>query len=301
MQLSFPDNQALDLGVTRVMGILNVTPDSFSDGALYVARDAALARAREMIAEGADIIDVGGESTRPGAEPVAADAEAERVVPVIEALRRESDIPVSVDTSKAMVMEAAVAAGASMINDVRALQEPDSLATAVRLGVPVCLMHMQGTPRTMQDKPDYGDVVQDVQEFLLARAAACEAAGIAAGAIVIDPGFGFGKTLQHNLDLLAGLPQLGASGYPLLAGLSRKSMIPMLMENAGRASGRPDGGAAAASRRIGGSVTLALYAARCGAHIVRVHDVSQTVEALTIQRALDQNSAVQASSATDEQ
>ena len=285
MQLQFSDNATLDLGFTRVMGILNVTPDSFSDGGLYAARDAAVARALEMVSEGADIIDVGGESTRPGAEPVAADDEAQRVVPVIEALRRESDVPVSVDTSKAVVMEAAVAAGASMINDVCALQEPGALAAAARLGVPVCLMHMQGRPRDMQDAPVYSDVGREVREFLLGRATACEAAGIAATAIVLDPGFGFGKTLQHNLELLAGLPGLAAAGYPVLAGLSRKSMIPMLMENAGRA-------AAAAGERIGGSVTLALYAARCGAHIVRVHDVGQTVEALTIQRALDENSAV---------
>lgn len=301
MQLSLPDNTSLDLGVTRVMGILNVTPDSFSDGGLYAARDAAVARALEMVAEGADIIDIGGESTRPGAEAVAADAEAERVVPVIEALRRESGIPVSVDTSKPGVMKAAVAAGASMINDVRALQEADALDTAADLGVPVCLMHMQGSPRTMQDNPVYADVVREVLGFLQERAAACEAAGIPTSSIVLDPGFGFGKTMQHNLDLLAGLPHLAAAGYPVLAGLSRKSMIPMLMENAGPAPGAAQAAARAAGERIGGSVTLALYAARCGAHIVRVHDVAQTVEALTIQRALDENSAGKASSATDEQ
>lgn len=286
MKLSFsPGTASLDLGTTRVMGVLNVTPDSFSDGGRYCRRDAAVRRALAMVEEGADIIDIGGESTRPGATPVTVAEELERVVPVIEMLRRESAVAIAVDTSKAAVMDAAAAAGASMINDVRALRDDGALAAAVRSGLPVCLMHMQGSPRTMQNEPVYADVVAEVRDFLLGRAEVCENAGIPAERIVLDPGFGFGKTLRHNLALLAGLPQLTSCGFPLLVGLSRKSMIPRLMENAGREP-------AAADQRIGGSVTLALYAARRGAHIVRVHDVRQTVEALTIQRALEDNSAV---------
>ena len=288
MQLAFSDS-VLDLGTTRVMGVLNVTPDSFSDGGLYNAHQVAVERALAMLDEGADIIDIGGESTRPGAEPVSASEELDRVIGVIEALRRETTAPLSVDTSKPEVMRAAVTAGASLLNDVRALREPGAIDAAARLESPVCLMHMQGEPRTMQADPVYADVVSEVRDFLLERAAACQVAGLAVEQIVLDPGFGFGKSLDHNIALLRNLDALVATGYPVLVGMSRKSMIPALMASAGRA-GVPDGalqGAAGkAHDRVGGSVTLALYAARKGAHIVRVHDVRETVEALTIQAAL---------------
>ena len=288
MQLQFPDS-VLDLGTTRVMGVLNVTPDSFSDGGLYAAHQAAVEHALLMLDEGADIIDVGGESTRPGAQPVSAAEELDRVIGVIEALRKETRAPVSVDTSKPEVMRAAAAAGAGLLNDVRAFREEGALDAASRLHVPVCLMHMQGEPRTMQAEPVYGDVVTEVRDFLLERAVACRAAGIDAGQILLDPGFGFGKSLQHNVALLTNLEQLVATGYPVLVGMSRKSMIPAIMASAGRAQdadAAPQSAAAKARDRVGGSVTLALYAARKGAHIVRVHDVRETVEALTIQAAL---------------
>jgi dihydropteroate synthase len=257
-----------------VMGILNVTPDSFSDGGRYLAVDKAVSHALQMIAEGAAIIDVGGESTRPGAAQAAAGEEIDRVVPVIEKLRQESAVPVSVDTSKPEVMRAAAAAGATMLNDVRALTLGDAVETAAELTLPVCLMHMQGEPGTMQDAPNYADVVADVRDFLVARAAACMAQGIPREQIVIDPGFGFGKTLQHNLELLRNLDVFVATGFKVLAGMSRKSMI-------GKLLGDPD------QDRLTGSVTLALYAARKGAHIVRVHDVGQTVAALTIDAVLN--------------
>ncbi len=288
MQLRFP-HSVLDLSVTRVMGVLNVTPDSFSDGGLYAARERAVEHALAMLADGADIIDIGGESTRPGAQPVSAAEETDRVVGVIEALRKETTAPLSVDTSKPGVMRAALDAGASLLNDVRALGAAGAIELARQYSVPVCLMHMQGEPGTMQAAPRYDDVVGEVRDFLLERAAACVAAGISREQIVVDPGFGFGKSLQHNLSLLRALDSLVAEGYPVLAGLSRKSMIPAVMEKAGvalRLSGGAEGSAAAARERIGGSVTLALYAARKGAHIGRVHDVRETVEALTIQRAL---------------
>ena len=255
------------------MGILNVTPDSFSDGGRYVSVEAALLRARAMLEEGADIIDVGGESTRPGAESVTVDEELARVIPVIEALRRATEAPVSVDTSKPEVMRAAAAAGASMINDVRALQADGAPELLAELGLPVCLMHMQGEPRSMQAKPHYDDVVQEVLDFLLERAQVCVRAGVAAERIVLDPGFGFGKTLEHNLALLAGLDRIVEAGYPVLAGLSRKSMIGALL-------GDPE------CDRLVGSVALALYAVRKGAYIVRVHDVRQTRQALRVQSAL---------------
>ena len=256
-----------------VMGILNVTPDSFSDGGRYASVERAVERARAMLDEGADIIDVGGESTRPGAEAVSVDEEVARVVPVIEALRRVTEAPVSIDTSKPEVMRAAAAAGASMVNDVRALQARSAPELLAELGLPVCLMHMQGEPGSMQLKPQYGDVVQEVLDFLLDRAQACMRAGIAAERIVLDPGFGFGKTLEHNLALLGDLDRIVAAGYPVLAGLSRKSMIGAIL-------GDPD------CDRLVGSVTLALYAVRKGASIVRVHDVRQTKQALKIETAL---------------
>jgi dihydropteroate synthase len=263
--------RSLDLSRPAVMGILNVTPDSFSDGGDFLSRDRAVEHARAMVAEGADIIDIGGESTRPGAKAVSIQEELDRVVPVIEALRDEVAVPLSIDTSKPEVMRAAVAAGAGFINDVYALLAPGALNAAASLNVPVCLMHMQGEPRTMQDNPQYKDVVADVREFLAARVAAAEAAGVARERIVIDPGFGFGKTVEHNLALLRGLNAFTALGVPVLAGLSRKSMI-------GKLLGLP------VERRLHASVALALLAVQNGARIVRVHDVGPTVEALRMYR-----------------
>ena len=261
-------------GEPLIMGILNVTPDSFSDGGRFLAPDAAVEHALQMEADGADIIDVGGESTRPGAAAVATDEEIRRVVPVIEAIRRESAVPISVDTSKPAVMRAAAAAGASMLNDVRALTEPGAVEAAADLGLPVCLMHMQGEPRTMQSDPVYADVVAEVLTFLTTRATACEEAGIPRSEIVIDPGFGFGKTLEHNIALFQSLSRFAASGYPLLVGVSRKSMIGALLGDAD-------------ADRLVGSVVLALYAVRAGARIVRVHDVGQTRQLLRLDTALD--------------
>ena len=259
----------LDLSEPQVMGILNVTPDSFSDGGRFVGRDQALAHARTMVAEGAAIIDVGGESTRPGAAGVGLQEELDRVLPVIEALRAELPVIVSVDTSKADVMRAAVAAGAGLINDVRALREPGALDTAAAGGVPVCLMHMQGEPRSMQHRPNYTDVVTEVRDFLLDRAVACRAAGISERRLVLDPGFGFGKTLEHNLRLLKHLPVLVEAGYPVLVGLSRKSMVGALLD-------------LPVEQRAGPSATLAALAAWLGARILRVHDVAKTVQALRL-------------------
>ncbi len=254
----------------RVMGILNVTPDSFSDGGRYLDLGAAVERAWRMVEEGADIIDVGGESTRPGAAPVPLEEELRRVVPVIEAVASKLPVPVSVDTSKPEVMRAAVAAGAGLVNDVRALRAPGALEAAAELGVPVCLMHMQGEPRTMQRAPVYRDVVAEVRAFLLERVAACEAAGIPRERILIDPGFGFGKTLEHNLALMRRLDAFVETGLPVLVGVSRKSMIGALL------------GDAPVERRLHGSVAAAVVAACKGAAIVRVHDVAATVEALRV-------------------
>ena len=255
------------------MGILNVTPDSFSDGGVFLAPESALARARRMLDEGAAIIDVGGESTRPGARAVSAREELDRVITVIEAIARALPVPVSVDTSKPEVMRAAVAAGAGLINDVTALRAPGALETVAALKVPVCLMHMQGEPRTMQENPHYADVVHDVRAFLEARIAACVAAGIPRERILVDPGFGFGKTLEHNLELLRRLGEFAGLGAPVLAGLSRKSMI-------GKALGLP------VEQRLHASVALALLAVQNGARIVRVHDVGPTVEALRMYAAV---------------
>lgn len=271
MRLVFGD-LALDLSAPVVMGIVNVTPDSFSDGGAY--RDAGdAARAGEaMAAAGAALLDVGGESTRPGALPVSVAEEIDRVVPVIEALA-PLPTPVSVDTSKPDVMRAAVAAGARMINDVNGLRAPGALEAAVDLGVPVCLMHMRGEPRTMQAAPRYGDVVAEVRDFLLERVAACETAGIPRERLVIDPGFGFGKTLAHNLSLLKHLDRLASIGLPLLVGVSRKSMIGAVLD-------RP------VTERLPGSLALACHAAARGAHILRVHDVAPTVDALAMLTAV---------------
>lgn len=267
--------RTLDLSAPVLMGVLNVTPDSFSDGGRFVGRDAALRQAESMAAAGAQIIDVGGESTRPGAMPVTPGQELDRVVPVIEAIAAQCDVVISIDTSTAQVMRAAAAAGAGMINDVRALRRPGALAMAAELGLPVCLMHMQGEPDTMQQAPRYQDVVAEVRAFLLARMAACEAAGLRREQLLLDPGFGFGKQDAHNLALLAGLPLLAEEGLPLLAGLSRKSML-------GRLLGR------AVTERLAGSVVLALLAAQQGAHILRVHDVAETRDALMLWRLLQE-------------
>lgn len=259
----------LDLDQPVVMGILNVTPDSFSDGGRYSKLPAAIEFAQQMAAEGAAIIDVGGESTRPGAAEVTADEELRRVIPVIERLAGTLPVPVSVDTRKPEVMRAAIAAGASMVNDVGALTAPGALDAVADSGVGLCLMHMQGEPRTMQQAPRYGDVLAEVRAFLRERVVCCIEAGIARGRIAVDPGFGFGKALHHNLALLRGLSQIAADGLPVLAGLSRKRMIAEL-------TGREDGD------RLAGSLVLATLAALNGARIVRAHDVGPTVAALRI-------------------
>ena len=259
-----------DIGAPpRIMGILNITPDSFSDGGRFEHLDAALAGARRMRDAGAAIVDVGGESTRPGAQPVAAEQECARVIPVIEAIRSELGMAISIDTSKPEVMEAAIGAGATMINDILALRAEGAVEAARDLQVPVCLMHMQGLPRTMQENPRYDDVVSEVREFLLGRIDACVTAGMDESKIIIDPGFGFGKTLQHNLALLANLGVLVDTGYPVLAGLSRKSMIATML---GRA----------VDERVSASVALALIAVQKGASLVRVHDVAETADALAV-------------------
>ena len=262
----------LDLVEARVMGILNVTPDSFHDGGRHADLAGALAHARQMAADGADVIDVGGESTRPGAAPVPEAEELRRVVPVIEALAGEG-LLVSADTRRPAVMRAAIAAGAAMINDVGALTAPGALDVLAGSDAAICLVHMQGEPGTMQRAPHYGDVVGEVRAFLLARARACEDAGIARERIVVDPGFGFGKTLAHNLALLRALPELATAGYPVLAGLSRKSSL-------GTITGR------AVEERMPASLAAALTAVARGAAIVRVHDVRETVDALKVWRAV---------------
>jgi dihydropteroate synthase len=265
--------KSLDLGRPRVMGILNVTPDSFFDGGRFEGLDAAMRQAERMLSEGADILDVGGESTRPGAAPVSLDEEMARVIPVIEGIRASLDVIVSVDTSKPGLMREAVAAGAGMINDVAALSAPGALASAAEVGVPVCLMHMQGEPRTMQVDPQYTDVVADIIAYLDARVAACEAGGIARERLLIDPGFGFGKTLQHNLVLLSRLDALQRLGLPVLVGMSRKSML-------GAVTGR------AVDERLSAGLAAAVMAVERGARIVRVHDVAATVDALKLWQAV---------------
>jgi dihydropteroate synthase len=263
----------LDLESPRVMGILNVTRDSFSDGGQFDDPQRALSHARQMLADGADIVDVGGESTRPGALEVSEAQELERVIPIVEALAHDGAL-VSIDTMKPGVMRAAIDAGASMVNDVRALLAPGALDAVAATGAAVCLMHMQGEPRTMQEHPHYGDVVTEVREFLTARAVACEAAGIGRDRIALDPGFGFGKTVAHNLQLLAALPAIAALGYPVVAGLSRKSTL-------GALTGRPP------HERTAGSIAAALAAVVRGASVVRVHDVRDTIDALKVWHAID--------------
>lgn len=271
------NGRPLTLDRPRVVGILNVTPDSFSDGGLYADLDAAVAHGLAMVAQGADMLDVGGESTRPGAADVSEQDELARVLPVIEALVARTDKPISIDTSKPEVMRAAVAAGAGMVNDVYALRREGALDAAASLGVPVCIMHMQGEPRGMQDDPRYDDVVGEVHRFLADRLFACELAGIDKRKVLVDPGFGFGKTLEHNLELLRELRRFTDLGSGVYAGLSRKSMI-------GTITGR-----SAPADRAAGSVAAALIAVQQGAKLVRVPDVQATVDALAVWHAVDAN------------
>lgn len=266
-------SRVLDLSTPVVMGVLNVTPDSFSDGGRFATVDAALAHARTLVGDGARIVDVGGESTRPGARPVTEAQELERVVPVIERIRAELDCIVSVDTMKPGVMRAACAAGAELINDVMALRAPGALDAACGSGAAVCLMHMQGEPRTMQQSPAYLDVVEEVAAFLRERAEACIAAGIARERLVLDPGFGFGKSLQHNLELLGGIDVIAELGLPVLVGVSRKSMFGQLL-------GRP------VDEREAGGLAAAVMAVWQGARIVRAHDVRATMDALKVTAAV---------------
>jgi dihydropteroate synthase len=253
------------------MGVVNVTPDSFSDGGRFATADAAAAHARRLIDEGADIVDIGGESTRPGAAAVSLDEERKRVLPVLERLAG-CGVPVSIDTRKAPLMREAIAAGASLVNDVTAIEDPEATAAIAASAVGVCLMHMQGEPHTMQQNPHYDDVVREVREYLAARVFAAEAAGVARDRIVIDPGFGFGKDFDHNLTLLRGLRSIASIGVPVLAGLSRKAML-------GRITGK------GAGERLHASIAAALIAIEEGASIVRVHDVAATSDALAVWRA----------------
>lgn len=258
-----------------VMGIVNVTPDSFSDGGRYLGPDAALGHARRLIAEGADILDIGGESTRPGAAPVSEAEELDRVIPLITAIRAESAIPISIDTLKPAVARTAVTAGATIWNDVSALRGPAAPAVAAELGCEVVLMHMLGEPGTMQDDPRYDDVVAEVEAFLLARAEAAMAAGVAREKLWLDPGIGFGKTLAHNLALLSALPRFVALGFPVLLGASRKRFIAAI------------GRTADADHRLGGSLAAALTGAQTGVAAVRVHDVRETAQALAVNAAIN--------------
>ncbi|APE01908.1 dihydropteroate synthase [Alteromonas mediterranea] len=267
-------NHFIGLSQPKVMGILNVTPDSFSDGGKHADVKQALEHALRMIDEGARFIDIGGESTRPGAPEVSLQEELDRTIPVIEAVAKNAQCVISIDTSKAEVMREAVKAGAGLINDVRALQEPGALSAASETGVPVCLMHMQGQPRTMQNHPTYQDVVEDVTQFLLERAEVCEKAGIAKEQILFDPGYGFGKSLEHNYALVKHLPKLMDLGYPVLVGMSRKSMIGNLLNRK-------------VDERLAGSISLATIVAQMGAQIIRVHDVKETADAVNIVNMLN--------------
>lgn len=258
----------------RVMGVINTTPDSFSDGGQFDTTDKALRYAMQLIDDGVDILDIGGESTRPGSQNVDASEELARTIPLIQAIRKESDVQISIDTNKPVVMQQAVAEGANLINSIWALRQDDVLAVAAQSGAAVCLMHMQGTPETMQQNPCYDDVVSEVIEYLRQRIEAAVEAGIARENIIVDPGFGFGKTLQHNLLLLKSLAQLKALDVPLLVGLSRKSMIGTILN-------KP------LDQRLYGSISTAVIAAMQGADIIRVHDVAQTIDALAIVDAVN--------------
>ncbi|CAM4116684.1 dihydropteroate synthase [Shewanella aquimarina] len=265
-------DKCLDLSQPRVMGILNVTPDSFSDGGRFANLEPACRHADSLVSEGASIIDIGGESTRPGAAEVSVQHELDRVIPLVEYVSAHHDVWISVDTSKPEVMSEAVAAGAHLINDVRALQEPGALAVAAKLNVPVCLMHMQGQPRTMQDAPEYQDIISDISDFFEKRIQACLGAGIVRDNLLLDPGYGFGKTLSHNYELLNRQAELNTFGLPLLIGLSRKSMIGNLLN-------------VPTSDRLAGSLSAALLSIQQGAHIIRVHDVKPTVDMIKVMQA----------------
>jgi dihydropteroate synthase len=256
-----------------IMGVLNITPDSFSDGGQYFNINDAIVRAKCMIAQGVDIIDIGGESTRPNAQLISQTDEINRVIPIIQALAIETNIPISIDTSKPQVMKLAVKAGASFINDVNALQSQGALAMAASLGVDVCLMHRQGSSKNMQNNPTYTDVIEDIKQFFAKRIDACIKAGIARDKIILDPGFGFGKTLAHNLEILRRFDEFKSLGFRLLAGLSRKSMIGAILNNRN------------VNDRVVGSVAGAIIAIQNGANIVRVHDVLATKDALLILQA----------------
>ena len=271
----YANNKCLDLSSPQIMGILNFTPDSFSDSGQFFSLDKALFQVEKMLKEGATIIDIGGESTRPMAEEVPETEELQRVIPLVEAVQKRFDCWISVDTSKAIVMQEAAKVGMDLINDIRALREPGALEIAGQLNLPTCIMHMQGQPRTMQTNPHYDDVVQDVYQFLTDRTQACLTAGIAKENIIWDMGFGFGKTVQHNYKLLQQLAQFCESGYPVLAGLSRKSMIGAVLD-------KP------VTERVVGSVAGALIAAQNGATILRVHDVAATADALKVWQATQQ-------------
>lgn len=267
------DHFTLDLSKPKIMGVLNVTPNSFYDGGVYLSLDKAIRRAAELVSEGADIIDVGGESTRPGAVKPSVSEEIDRVIPVIESIK-QFNVPISVDTSRPEVIQAAVETGANFINDVRALQLPGAIEMAAQSNLPVCLMHMQGTPESMQNSPTYKNVVKEVGEFLQQRIDACVAAGIKKENIIIDPGFGFGKSVNHNLVLLKSLKQFQQYGHPVLVGLSRKSLIGYLLN-------QPD-----PSHRLPGSLALAVIAALNGANIIRCHDVKDTLGAVQVAMAV---------------
>ncbi|MBG3130901.1 dihydropteroate synthase [Proteus mirabilis] len=262
----------LNLSTPQVMGILNVTPDSFSDGGTHNSLNDAVDHAAKLIAEGASIIDIGGESTRPGASDVSIDEELQRVVPVVEAIRQRFDVWISVDTSKAQVITESANVGASIINDIRSLQEPGALEAAAKTGLPVCIMHMQGDPKTMQQSPHYENVMIDVDRFLQENIQRCVDAGIEKNQIILDPGFGFGKNLAHNYQLLAHLSELHHFGLPILAGMSRKSMVGQLLN-------------VPPQERVAGSVACAVIAAMQGAQIIRVHDVKETVDAMKVVQA----------------
>lgn len=269
MMMITANNKSLDLSRPHVMAILNVTPDSFSDGGKYNSIELALAQVDKMIKAGVSIVDVGGESTRPGAPDVSLEEELRRVVPVIKAIREKYDVWISVDTSKAEVMRQAIDAGADLINDIRSLQEPGALEVAAEANLPICLMHMKGQPRTMQVDPHYDDLMGDVSAFLEERIAACEAAGIDKSQLILDPGFGFGKTIEHNYHMLAHLEKFHEFGLPILAGMSRKSMIFKLLD-------KP------AAECTNASVVCATIAAMKGAQIIRVHDFEETIEAMRV-------------------
>lgn len=275
-KINLARGRTLDLSEPVIMGIVNVTPDSFSDGGQFFNTTAALNHAMQLLDDGATILDIGGESTRPGAPDVSLEDELQRVIPIIKAIREQSDCIISIDTSKAEVMRQAIEAGADIVNDVRALQEDDALAVVAQYpDVAVCLMHMQGQPRSMQNDPHYDDLASEINDFFNQRIAACEIAGIKQSQLILDPGFGFGKTLKHNYQILAQFNDYAQFGLPLLAGLSRKSMIGNLLNRD-------------TENRLAGSLAGALIAAQNGAHIIRVHDVKETADVLGVYQACKQ-------------